>query len=308
MHPAVARMLDDMRFLVAAVLALPEQAPAKELQKVRATSAWIHERISSLPADAPAPEPTPADQHHPSTAATTTTAAGDTATAQQQPGGQPPPPPPPPASIAIPATETGDGGPDYVYQTVRLTALLYSRAIAQRQPFSRTVSEEEFRGVCTTAWRVPLARWRQLLGVFTWVLLPLVAAGTVVTSSSSAAADKAAAGQRRFVRGMLSAGLLQMGLDDWAVAARAMEAALGLQRWLGAAGACCAAVAATAGRPSGDDGLGVGIGGGEAAEGSRPGRGRGGRVSGSGSGSVGSGSGDGGGRGGEKGEEQDDDG
>lgn len=52
-HPTTASILDDMRFLIAAVLALPTNPTAKDLQKVQTTAEWIHDRIQRLPADSP---------------------------------------------------------------------------------------------------------------------------------------------------------------------------------------------------------------------------------------------------------------
>ncbi|OAA61871.1 Zn(2)-C6 fungal-type DNA-binding domain protein [Niveomyces insectorum RCEF 264] len=69
LHPTTASILDDMRFLIAAVLALPPAPPARShdnnekkkenknntaaLKKVQTTAEWIHDRIRRLPADSP---------------------------------------------------------------------------------------------------------------------------------------------------------------------------------------------------------------------------------------------------------------
>ncbi|KAH6844926.1 hypothetical protein B0I37DRAFT_392272 [Chaetomium sp. MPI-CAGE-AT-0009] len=250
-HPAVASILDDMRFLLAAVLALPERPSAKELQKVHTTSAWIHERISSLP------EYSPAIRRH--SAASSTPSTGSSAMPETCEDPQPPPsrrrqshaerqqhqnpprtlkpaaaagqaqqrtlkltpPPPPPVPLAT-DSDSDSPSPDPVYQTVRLAALLYSRAIMHRRPFSLVVTSDEFLRLWTTAWRVPLSTWRSLLGVFNWVLLPIVPSG-----------GKAAQPHDRFVKGMMNISLFQMGVDNWEIASAVMEAELSLQRWLG---------------------------------------------------------------------------
>lgn len=54
-HPTTASILDDMRFLITAVLALPADPIAKDLQKVQTTAQWIHDRIQRLPANSPEP-------------------------------------------------------------------------------------------------------------------------------------------------------------------------------------------------------------------------------------------------------------
>ncbi|CAK7215084.1 hypothetical protein SEUCBS140593_002411 [Sporothrix eucalyptigena] len=52
-HPTTASILDDMRFLITTVLALPPNPTAKDLQKVQTTAEWIHNRIQLLPEDSP---------------------------------------------------------------------------------------------------------------------------------------------------------------------------------------------------------------------------------------------------------------
>ncbi|KAK1829115.1 hypothetical protein QBC39DRAFT_374106 [Podospora conica] len=181
LHPAVASLLDDMRFLLAAVHALPDRASPKDLQKVHTTAAWIHERILSLPADGPEPRP----------------------------------PPPPPGKRPDPT--------DSIYQAVRLAALLYAHSIKVRRPFSVVVGQAEYARLWTTAWRVPLGTWRSLLGVFVWMLVPLVPAGRGTEHD-------------RFVKAMFGVALLQVGMDNWDVCAGVMGRVGGLVRWLGGGG------------------------------------------------------------------------
>lgn len=256
-HPAVASILDDMRFLLTAVLALPAAPSAKELHKVHTTSAWIHERISSLPEDAPA-------ARRPSAASSTTPSRDSPSTdtredQQQQPAGrsrahgprQPQQQPqsksrrpsaqPPPARPADSYQQREGGGssqaqaspspspappsaasssPDHVYQAVRLAALLYSRAVMQRRPFSAVVAPVEFLRLWTTVWRVPLSTWRSLLGVLAWILLPILPS------------SKAAQPHDRFVKAIMNIALFQVGMDNWEIGSAVMEAGLNLQRWL----------------------------------------------------------------------------
>jgi hypothetical protein len=125
-------------------------------------------------------------------------------------------------SSPLPTTTTDPAGPspDYVYQAVRLAALLYSRTIMRRRPFSLVVAPDEFLRLWTTAWRVPLSTWRSLLGVLNWILLPIAPSG------------KAAQPHDRFVKGMMNISLFQMGMDNWEIAGSVIEAGLSLQRWL----------------------------------------------------------------------------
>ncbi|KAH6690307.1 hypothetical protein F5X68DRAFT_68868 [Plectosphaerella plurivora] len=48
LHPATATMLDDMRFLFNAVLALPAEPTIQQLRKVQTTCQWVHNRLLAL--------------------------------------------------------------------------------------------------------------------------------------------------------------------------------------------------------------------------------------------------------------------
>jgi len=252
-HPATASILDDMRFLITTVLTLPEAASAKELQKVHTTSAWIYDRILKLRPDGPGPRP-PTDLSPTSSSATSFSfgnAGGSRANSevsddqtmprlaqpqprrgqglgveqpqqQQQggrrrsvqlsPGGESP-------RTAERSSPGASDGSDYIYQAVRLAALMYSRAVSMRRPFSQVNSVEDFLELWTTAWRVPLVSWRALLGVFNWLLLPLISSGRNTPHDL-------------YVKSMMNISLLQMGMDNWDIARRTMDGALRLQWWL----------------------------------------------------------------------------
>ncbi|KAK3941271.1 oleate activated transcription factor 3 [Diplogelasinospora grovesii] len=259
LHPATASILDDMRFLISAVLALPNRASSKELQKVHSTCEWIYERISSLPSDPPAarrrsPSAAASPALSPSSAASPTGSLGsgfrETSSEasfsifdqhvfplQQSPQQQQTTPgvqrqqnqqgrrqstkvPGLAEEQSQPSTAPTTGEPpDFIYQAVRLSALMYCRAIMKRRPFSSVVSTADFLQLWTMTWRVPLVAWKSLLGVFNWILLPLV------PSSKNTPHD-------RFVKSMVNISLLQIGMDNWDVCREAMNGALDLQRWL----------------------------------------------------------------------------
>lgn len=288
-HTATASILDDMRFLISAVLNLPEDATPKQLQKVHSTAAWIHGRMTSLPANGPASRKRQSEDrditdNSSSTASLVPGAGSSKGTSDlvdeqrqqhwrnraqqhqpiqfQSPFGigipvqspvevlnmnqyfQPPhrrdsspfPPMQAPHSPSIAASSpsmasaTGDTAPlstttsdqDYVYQSVRLAAILYSRSITSRRPFSQTISTTDFLELWTTAWRVPLVTWRSLLGVFVWLLLPLISTGKSTPHNL-------------YVKSMMNICLFQMGMDNWGVAGirgGVMGSCLRLQAWL----------------------------------------------------------------------------
>lgn len=136
---------------------------------------------------------------------------------------------PPPCS-----PHPGDGGnddstatatPDIIYQAVRQSALIYSRAIMLRRPLgdAGVCGGEDFVRLWTTVWRCPLRAWGAVLGVFAWVLL-------CITPASRGTPHE------RFVKGMLEVALVQTALESWDVADRGMAAALRLTRWLARGG------------------------------------------------------------------------
>ena len=255
-HPTTASILDNMRFLVSTVLRLPEDASPIELRKVHHTSAWTHEQMLKLPPDGPvtrrpspglasAPSPAVKTEFEPQTrgglegnsglvaAASPTTqmtqqfsayglgvqqqatrhvsgiGAGEMSGRREGSLGE---------ELAM---QTSTEAPDYVYQAIRISALLYTRAIMARRPFGQVVSMEDFLELWTTAWRVPLATWRTLLGVFNWMLLPLISSVGVANS-----------GHGLWTKTMMNATLLQMGMEHWELACLSMDAAMRLQRWL----------------------------------------------------------------------------
>jgi len=85
-----------------------------------------------------------------------------------------------------------------------------------RQPFSAVVSEADFLLLWTTTWHISLATWRSVLGIFNWLMLPLVSASRGTP-------------RNRFVKSMLANTLLQIGLDNWEIASAVMDSALRFQ-------------------------------------------------------------------------------
>ncbi|KUI74334.1 hypothetical protein VM1G_09938 [Cytospora mali] len=110
---------------------------------------------------------------------------------------------------------------DIIYQAVRQSALIYSRAIMLRRPLrdAAVCSEEDFLRLWTTVWRVPLRGWKAVLGVFVWMVLCITPASRDTP-------------HERFVKSMLEIGMVQMALENWHVAERGMAGALRLTRWL----------------------------------------------------------------------------
>lgn len=230
-----------MRFLTGLVLALPAERSDKDLQKVQSTSAWIYDRISNLPAAAPAPQ----QQHRGSEGLLSPSTAGATASARRDVSGSGTPRRPSrhvspsdpydqhpgnseglrqshsPQQAQTPALPAGPSSEDIMYQAVREAALIYSRAIMNRKSLRdpSICSQEDFLRVWTMVWRVPLRCWKGVLGVFVWVALSITPASRGTP-------------HERFVKSILTAGLVQMAQEDWEVAEKGMRGALTLTAWL----------------------------------------------------------------------------
>ncbi|TLD26715.1 hypothetical protein PspLS_05284 [Pyricularia sp. CBS 133598] len=237
-HPVTASILDDVRFLISTVLDMPPKPSLAELNKLKSTASWTCDRISRLHPDLPrdgSPQETdnhpfagnprgakPDRKHSPEQDPTTQgyNSAGDmgvpgllrrqTAPATTQY---------PPTLGCEPPT---DPAPDFIYRVVRQTALVYCRAAAVTNtstPFSAAVGAQDLTQLWTAVRRVPLARWRRVLGVFGWVL------AAVAPSARGTPHD-------RLAKSLFTIWGVQMAQGDWVAASGALRGALRLQAWL----------------------------------------------------------------------------
>jgi hypothetical protein len=108
---------------------------------------------------------------------------------------------------------------DYIYQSCRAAATIYSAAILSQTPLSLSCTPQLLQQLWMTMWRVPLSRWKQTPSIFFWIVL-------VVTPF---ARDKP---EGRFLKGMVAAGTIAIGLVDWDVVMGTLRGFLAVQRWL----------------------------------------------------------------------------
>ncbi|PVH69501.1 hypothetical protein DL98DRAFT_661640 [Cadophora sp. DSE1049] len=109
---------------------------------------------------------------------------------------------------------------DFIYQACRSTAIIYSSAILTRTPLSISCTPHLFQQLWKSMWRVPLQRWKQIPGIFIWILLV----------ASPFARDKP---EGRFFKALTPATTMAMGLIDWDTVMGALKGFLAVQRWLG---------------------------------------------------------------------------
>lgn len=134
------------------------------------------------------------------------------------------PPPPPPDDSDCPtsprsAQQQQNPAADYMYQAIRMTAIVYTRAIMTRTPLSDTCTGSEFLQIWTTTWRVPLSTWTGAVGIFHWIMLAIAPACHRTPHA-------------RFVKNMMTISTLTLGVENWAMAMGATRAGMLLQHWL----------------------------------------------------------------------------
>lgn len=220
-HPATARILDDVRPLFAAILALSSDSPAEDVAKVQETAKQIHDRINDLhdvlPGGPPgSPHPT-SSTRTPSSTNSTPSASSSSHSASSSTTQQPRfiSQSHDPRHLLLRTAPQ----PDFIYATIRQTALLYSRAAAARLPLSVVCPTPQFYALWATLWRVPLRRWHSLLGLFLWVVLALLPTGGLTQFAT-------------MVKSLLHIGAVQMGLDHWEVCIGMLRGAVGVVAWL----------------------------------------------------------------------------
>lgn len=207
LHPTTASILDDIRFLIALAISTPVTPDAQQTQKLKWTADWIQNRIEALPSSSPASElqtttstsgaPQPGSKGEQTQSSATLTSTGG---ATRQPG--------------------FDESPDYLYQSIRQGALVYTRAIATGRPFSRACAPDDFYRLWVTIWRVPLGVWKSLVGVFLWIEAAVLAAARDTPHG-------------RFVKSMFNIAALTLAVEDWETGVAALRGALALQARLG---------------------------------------------------------------------------
>lgn len=108
---------------------------------------------------------------------------------------------------------------DYIHQSCLYASQIFSLAILTRTPLSLSCTSDLLHKLWTAQWRVPLARWKQIPGIFWWMVL----------CSAPFAKDLP---MGRWHKGMIASSTLAVGLVDWDVAVQTLRGFGGVQRWL----------------------------------------------------------------------------
>ncbi|KAK5994885.1 hypothetical protein PT974_03272 [Cladobotryum mycophilum] len=224
-HPLSAEILDDMRAIIAAVLALPPKPTAEQLRRVKETAMWYFERLNQMPADVTVHEGRLGDDNMSGSGVHDAPSSSPAAYSDRSsPHNEPPPSvdtPPGQAFTDDSGSSPRSVGPpiDIMYRCIRATASIYYRAIIARVPTTEIVTIPEFLGLWEMVWEVTLSTWKTAVGIFVWVML-----AAVPSCHHTPVA--------RFIKTLMIAGFMTMGLENWHVAVDAAQAALRFQQWL----------------------------------------------------------------------------
>lgn len=218
LHPYTAMILDNVRSMFDAVLALPDGASGGQVQQVTAFASGVYDTIGQLPENVPLYE----------SVRSSASAAGGSPDASSSPpnnGSDSGRSPQGKKATSPSSTVTVDRGsppadvPDPVYRMVRMMATMYCRAIMSRAPLSMVCSPGELMQIWGLSWRIPLGSRVLVLGIYTWAML------TISPSSHSLP-------PARFIKSLLVNGMLTAAVDNWHVTLAMADRALKLQKWL----------------------------------------------------------------------------
>jgi hypothetical protein len=104
-------------------------------------------------------------------------------------------------------------------RAVRLSSVLYCRAIQARQPFSQNIGEQDVADLINAVWSVPLEKWNDTLGKLISVLAVILPTAKHMPQCYT-------------TRTMMMSAVVQIALTDWSAAARVLSRTVRLQTWL----------------------------------------------------------------------------
>ncbi|KAH7029155.1 uncharacterized protein B0I36DRAFT_290568 [Microdochium trichocladiopsis] len=116
------------------------------------------------------------------------------------------------------ATEK-NGAPDALAETVRLAGLVHSYSIMTITPFSQYPDLSVLAALSDAALRVPLTTWRDIPGIYLWVLLVLC---------PSTKADM----RGKYIRRKMATTGLSIGFEDFIFSIGCLRSCWQVQRWI----------------------------------------------------------------------------
>lgn len=238
LHPCTAIILDHVRTMMETVLALPPDPTPEQLQHVSAVASWVHGRIGELPDNVPLYQPHQTKAPNAYTSSDTPSPPSTSESAKSSKGRSPKTTSSASTTASVRSSGASKGGesspsktesidrasppvdiPDTFYRMVRMTAIIYTRAVVSGVPTSLVCSDGELLQIWGLLWRIPLASRTTILGIFLWTLLAIAPSCHALPPG-------------RFIRSFFVCGFLTAAVENWHVAIAMADAALKLQRWL----------------------------------------------------------------------------
>ncbi|RFU32064.1 hypothetical protein B7463_g4264, partial [Scytalidium lignicola] len=108
---------------------------------------------------------------------------------------------------------------NYFYETCRSAAIVYSTSMLHRKLLSQVCTAELLGKFWMSMWRVSLSGWKKTPGIFLWLVL-------VMTPFAQGRSEG------RFLKSMISASIMAIGLENWEVVMIQLRAFVALQKWL----------------------------------------------------------------------------
>ncbi|TLD25584.1 hypothetical protein PspLS_05882 [Pyricularia sp. CBS 133598] len=205
-HPATASILDDIRFLIDLALDAPLNPSPAQATKLGATAMWILDRIRKLNPKCPDGPANPTEDcdaefgchstedstctevkphsllsKYPSynsiaqTVRSPETASDEDELSSRTSEGSSPTDSTTSVHRDGTAYDAAGEAPkeDALYVSVRLAALIFAKAIANRKPLSSVCSPTDALALLSTTWKIPLSRWRGAIGIFIFLMLSI---------------------------------------------------------------------------------------------------------------------------------------
>lgn len=108
---------------------------------------------------------------------------------------------------------------DNIYKSTRTAAQIYIRAISTRTRLSQACTLHDLNTLWASMWRVSLTRWKQIPGIFLWILI----SGLQATQTTP---------HGRFLKSMYKAVVSYMAMEHFDVVDAALMGCVKVQRWL----------------------------------------------------------------------------
>jgi hypothetical protein len=120
---------------------------------------------------------------------------------------------------ALPAISTRPSETEVIHEAIRIATLIYTNCIMTLIPFFNSSDKLLLQILYETVMRVPLSRWKEIPGIFLWILL-------VAAPSSGNDA------QGRFLKKKMAVAGMSIGLENFNLATGHLRAFWIVQRWI----------------------------------------------------------------------------